>query len=306
MSDNFSLVSSKYNKTEGRQDKTEIKELRNFNNWIKSSLILLCPNNGNVLDICGGRGGDLYKYRFKHVNNYVLFDNADISIKEAENRYNKMDISIRPKNIIFKHVDCFTEDTNQLIPDNLYFDFASCQFAFHYACGNLKHIERLFKNVSERLKKDCLFVGTTVNEHKLIEKLKNSKDFKFGNSKYSIEFDKKEDQNLSRIGTKYYFNLIESVPNVPEYLVHFNTIKKIAEKYNLKLICKKTFEECKKSKFSFISDLDINIPKYRKEKYINVIEKSFERVKDIDNKNKSAVDQWEICDLYLIFIFKKT
>ena len=89
--ENFLNVSSKYNKTEGRQNNSQIQKLRDFNNWIKSSLItLLCPNNANVLDICGGRGGDLFKYRYKHIDYYVLFDNADISVKEAENRYNKM------------------------------------------------------------------------------------------------------------------------------------------------------------------------------------------------------------------------
>ena len=64
--ENFKNVSSKYNKTEGRTEETKIQELRDFNNWIKNSLInLFCPVNSNVLDICGGRGGDIRKYRFK-------------------------------------------------------------------------------------------------------------------------------------------------------------------------------------------------------------------------------------------------
>ena len=39
MSDNnnFKLVSSKYNSVENRTEETKIKELRDFNNWIKMS-----------------------------------------------------------------------------------------------------------------------------------------------------------------------------------------------------------------------------------------------------------------------------
>src|SRR5574344_1767036 len=103
MSDNnnFKLVSSKYNSVENRTEETKIKELRDFNNWIKMSLInLFCPMNSNVFDICGGKGGDIRKYRFKKVNNYVLFDNADLSIKEANIRIGKLDEKTKAKNYI--------------------------------------------------------------------------------------------------------------------------------------------------------------------------------------------------------------
>ena len=96
--ENFKNVSSKYNKTEGRTEETKIQELRDFNNWIKMSLInLFCPVNSNILDICGGRGGDIRKYRFKKVNNYVLFDNADLLIKEANIRIGKLDEKTKAK-----------------------------------------------------------------------------------------------------------------------------------------------------------------------------------------------------------------
>jgi mRNA (guanine-N7-)-methyltransferase len=289
---NFSDVSSKYNKTEGRKEDTKIQGIRNFNNWIKSSLItLLCPNNANVLDICGGRGGDLYKYKFKNINNYVLFDNADVSVMEANKRISEMDKKVKPKNYIVKVADCFVDNIIQEIPENLFFDFASCQFAFHYACGNIEHIKRLFKNVSERLKKGSYFVGTTVNEHQLIDKLKASDNMEFGNDKYNIRFDVEEKANFKRIGTKYYFTLTESVPNIPEYIVHFNSINKIAKQYGLKLIYKKTFEECKNSKFSFINT--------ENSRNMEIVKRNYEKIEDIPK------DQWEVCSLYLIFVYVK-
>ena len=291
---NFSDVSSKYNKTEGRKEDTKIQGIRDFNNWIKSSLItLLCPHNANVLDICGGRGGDLLKYCHKHINNYALFDNADISIVEAKRRISEMDNRMKPKHNIIKVADCFVDDIIKEIPDNLFFDFVSCQFAFHYACGNIEHIERLFKNVSERLKPGALFVGTTVNADELKKRLKENDNLEFGNDNYNIRFEdtNEEKTKFKKIGTKYYFSLIESVPDIPEYVVDFNTVNEIAKKYNLELIYKKTFEECKDTQFSFLKD------KYLKN--FDIVKKKYNRIKNIPK------NQWEVCSLYLIFVYKK-
>ena len=171
--ENFKNVSSKYNKTEGRTEETKIQELRDFNNWIKMSLInLFCPVNSNILDICGGRGGDIRKYRFKKVNNYVLFDNADELIKEANIRIGKLDEKTKAKNYITGVADCFVDNIIKKIPKDLYFDFVSCQFAIHYAFGDKSHIKRLFENMTKRLKKGGILVGTTVDDKKLFERLK--------------------------------------------------------------------------------------------------------------------------------------
>lgn len=290
--ENFNNVSSKYNKTEGRTEETKIRKLRDFNNWIKSSLIsLLCPNNCNVLDICGGRGGDLYKYRYKHINNYVLFDNADVSIKEAKKRVSEMDPRTKAKNYIVDVSDCFVDDIRSKIPDKLYFDFVSCQFAIHYAFGDKKNLTRLFKNITCRLKKGGLFVGTTVNDKQLFKHLEKADNLSFGNDLYSVNFEQKG--NFKNIGSKYYFNLIESVPDIPEYLVRFKLFNKVAEHYGLKLKYKKTFEECRESKFNFIEETENN------KKIHDIIKKNLERIGEIPE------NQWEVCQFYYIFVFEK-
>ena len=294
--ENFKNVSSKYNKTEGRTEETKIQELRDFNNWIKMSLInLFCPVNSNVLDICGGRGGDIRKYRFKKVNNYVLFDNADLSIKEADIRIGKLDEKTKAKNYITGVADCFVDNIIKKIPKDLYFDFVSCQFAIHYAFGDKSHIKRLFENMTKRLKKGGILVGTTVDDKKLFERLKKSSSLTFGNNLYNVRFEQKE--NFKTIGTKYYFTLTEAVPDIPEYLVRFKLLEKVAEKYGLKLLYKKSFQECKDSLFKFADDFPIN--EKVKDKIFESIKTGYERINEIPE------DQWEICDLYYIFVFEK-
>lgn len=293
---NFALVSSKYNKVENRTEETKIKELRDFNNWIKMSLInIFCPINANVFDICGGKGGDIRKYRFKKVNNYVLFDNANLSIKEAKVRVGKLENNIKAKNYIIETVNCFTEDITQKIPKDLQFDFVSCQFAIHYAFDNIKHIKRLFKNITTRLKEGGIFVGTTVDDKKLFEHLRKSDNLEFGNDLYNVRFEQKN--NFKTIGTKYYFTLIEAIPDIPEYLVRFKLFEKVANKYGLKLLYKKSFKECKETLFNFAYEYDLN--KRVKDIVFNSIKIGYNRIGNIPE------NQWEICDLYYIFVFEK-
>lgn len=293
---NFALVSSKYNKVENRTEETKIKELRDFNNWIKMSLInIFCPINANVFDICGGKGGDIRKYRFKKVNNYVLFDNANLSIEEAKVRVGKLENNIKAKNYIIETVNCFTEDITQKIPKDLQFDFVSCQFAIHYAFDNIKHIKQMFKNITTRLKEGGIFVGTTVDDKKLFEHLKKSDNLEFGNELYNVRFEQKN--NFKTIGTKYYFTLTEAIPDIPEYLVRFKLFEKVANKYGLKLLYKKSFKECKETLFNFAYEYDLN--KKVKDTIFNSIKTGYNRIGNIPE------NQWEICDLYYIFVFEK-
>lgn len=289
---NFINVSAKYNKTEGRTEETKIPKIREFNNWIKMSLIsLLCPNNSNVLDICGGRGGDLYKYRYKHINTYTLFDNADVSINEAKRRVSEMDYKSKAKNYIIEVSDCFVDDIIKRLPKDLYFDFVSCQFAIHYAFGNMEHLTRLFKNVTKRLKKGGLFVGTTVNDKELFKHLQQSESLEFGNNLYNIKFNKKS--GFTNLGNKYYFNLVEAVPDIPEYLVRFKMLNKAANHYGLKLKYYKTFKDCRDSQFMFIEENEKN------KKTHDYIKKSLERIGEIPD------NQWEVCSFYCIFVYEK-
>ncbi|MCJ1417371.1 mRNA cap guanine-N7 methyltransferase [Xylographa parallela] len=88
-----------------RQTGSRIKGLRNYNNWVKSTLIQkFSPNEGFVpggrepgkgllvLDIGCGKGGDLGKWAKapQRVELYVGIDPAEVSIEQARSRYAEM------------------------------------------------------------------------------------------------------------------------------------------------------------------------------------------------------------------------
>jgi len=74
--------SERPNSSRLERESSPIIDLRSFNNWIKSVLINKYSqlayrrengaSNENVLDICGGKGGDLQKWAKAHVKEWVL------------------------------------------------------------------------------------------------------------------------------------------------------------------------------------------------------------------------------------------
>src|SRR5947209_13277778 len=95
-----------------RRTDSKIRGLRSFNNWVKSTLIQKFAANEDykpgpwsegggikVLDIGCGKGGDLLKWKSapQPVELYVGVDSAEISIRQAKDRYVKMNEEERRK-----------------------------------------------------------------------------------------------------------------------------------------------------------------------------------------------------------------
>ena len=110
-----------YNTTTGRTKDTKIKQLRDFNNWVKTMLInAYCHEGYAVLDICGGRGGDLHKLGKRNISFLVLADNARENVVEAEKRYREVWFKFPA---YFMCEDCFGVDLSQKLPPGVCFDF---------------------------------------------------------------------------------------------------------------------------------------------------------------------------------------
>lgn len=117
-----------------RKNESEIKGLRSYNNWVKSTLIqrfspeekvveeelgwgeeAKAPEEQKpllILDIGCGKGGDLGKWQLapQPVDLYIGLDPAIKSIQQAEDRYNQMRRGRRPIfNARFMTKDCFGE-----------------------------------------------------------------------------------------------------------------------------------------------------------------------------------------------------
>lgn len=299
---------------EAERKVSNILFLRQFNNWIKSSLInKYCQkldSNLSVLDLCCGKGGDIQKYLIQNVSLYVGADLSANELKNAINRLEKKKAENKSnKKCKFIFIEEDVSDPNNHLMEKIeniyYFDLVSCQFALHYHFEKEDRVNAFLDNVTSKLCDGGYFIGTTVDANVIVKRLRNRKykgnkfyneKFTFGNDFYAVKFNQKRFLKEDGIyGIKYGFFLEDSVDvrniegefnYVDEYLVIFKEFVKLCEKKGLYLVEKKNF-------INFYED-------YSK---INWYKKLFGRMVNLSLKN--IEDQWEIIQLYTVFAFRK-
>ena len=301
---------------EGRKA-SRIIFLRSFNNWVKASMInkycRLLGKGASILELCCGKGGDLDKYFMNQIKLFVGADIARESLANAMERLKKIKNEKYNNNLKIKCIfikDDLSSPQNHFlekIDKKYYFDLVSCQFALHYHFENEKRINTFLKNASERLCEGGYFIGTIIEDNVIIKRLRNRKNIldnkyineklTFGNEYYSVKFYQKHfNINDGPYGIKYGFYLEDSIDNrddegnikyVEEYLIVFKEFEELCKKYGLYLVEKKNFTK-------FYEDY-IKIDQYKK--------LSNKMLKDLDNINIKK--QWEIIQLYMVFVFRK-
>ena len=196
---------------EWRKTDSRIKGLRNFNNWVKSTLIQKFspsddfkaapssddynrnPSNSQllVLDIGCGKGGDLGKWQKapQKVELYVGVDPAEVSVNQARDRYTEM----RQKPFIGEFIakDGFGEwlGTVPIIAEvgidgsvgpggggssrwgGGGFDVVTMMFCMHYAFESEAKARGMLRNVAGSLKKGGRFIGVIPNSDILRSKV---------------------------------------------------------------------------------------------------------------------------------------
>ncbi|KAH6629003.1 mRNA capping enzyme-domain-containing protein [Boeremia exigua] len=181
---------------EWRQTDSKIKGLRSYNNWVKSSLIhkfIGDERNLKILDIGCGKGGDLQKWQAsRKVELYVGCDPADVSIKQAKDRYAQMQKkSRRLFHAEFYAKDCFGEWLGDIPiirdvgidpgvgPGNAQsqrwggggWDMVTMMFCMHYAFESEAKAKGMLRNVAGALKKGGRFIGCIPNSDLLSAKV---------------------------------------------------------------------------------------------------------------------------------------
>jgi len=270
------VVASHYNKVEekGKAARTEsrIFYMRNFNNWIKSNLIgeflekvRAKKEPISVLDLGCGKGGDLLKWKKGEISKLVGVDIADVSIKQAEDRYKTLrrqqDRSLFAAE--FHCVDTCKESILDCVDDkSIRFDLTSCQFVYNYSFDTYPRAEAMLTNACRYLKMGGFFIGTMPNANEIMKRLKMSDSgAEFGNEVFRVKMTTPINWPKARnevppegvvpiFGAEYNFSL-ESVVDCPEYLVHFGTFKKMAEKHGMKLVYAKRFPDYAKQVLEF-------------------------------------------------------
>ncbi|TIA68520.1 hypothetical protein E3P92_03729 [Wallemia ichthyophaga] len=274
-----------------------IFNLKNFNNWIKAVLIASFarfehPPLARVLDIGCGKGGDLNKWTKSNIIDYVGLDIAQVSINQAQARYN--DMRKKSFNTHFNTLDCFKEPLDKAIPkDSLdkQFNAVSCQFAMHYAFDSEESVRCLLENVTKHLKPGGSFIGTIIDASVLIEALGNidsDDNMEFGNSLFRIKFDQRPDEN-NFYGQKYNFHLEDAV-DAPEYLIQWDIFTELARSYGLELLAYKPFQEI-----------------FYEQIHVTEFQRLASHLKIIDDYGTPILsdDEWGTVGIYVAFAFKK-
>jgi mRNA (guanine-N7-)-methyltransferase len=201
------------------------------------------------------------------------------------------------------------EKSDDILPQKETFNFLSMQFAFHYMFSQLVTIERFFHGVSNRMDLNAYFVVTTVSADALISHLMNTSEKKIvlkdekDRITCEIEFDSaslerllnKRDQDIEEdwMGIQYRFRLFDEdttqAVDAPEWLVPNSTLKKMAEKYQLKIV-----EQCR------LTDFALN------ELYNNNAGEDLWKRMNVSNQQGTLSDiEWKIASLYQVIVFQK-
>ncbi|KAJ2845365.1 mRNA cap guanine-N7 methyltransferase [Coemansia erecta] len=266
---------------------TRITGLRLFNNWVKSVLISQYAYPGcRVLDLGCGKGGDLKKWVIAAIGEYVGMDIAQVSVSHAHQRF----LALRSPSFEarFYAQDCYGDPLeNTLQPPDYQADIISAQFCLHYAFESESKVRQMLHNVSSHLRTGGTFVITIPNANWLMWMMKNKKSTTFGNSVYTVKFEREEPVTL--YGFPYAFTLDEAVEDCTEYLVHLPSFVELAETFDLVLVYSKGFH-------------DFYYEKLMDRKYVEL----FHRMRVVDEERPSiSDDEWEAIGIYLTVVFRK-
>lgn len=256
------VVATHYNKLEEKglaeRSKSRIFFMRNFNNWIKSTLInefltktkstLKLGEPLRVLDMCCGKGGDLLKWDKGNITHLICTDIADVSIQQCEERYKSMlERSQKQKFGKLFTAEFFACDSTlhrlreKYKDPSIELNIVSCQFAFHYSFESLNQAECMIRNAAECLRTGGYFIGTIPDAYDIMKRKRESGSNEIGNDLYKITF-LGDAESPPLFGAKYNFEL-DGVVNCPEFLVYFPLLVKLARKFGLKLVMKERFED---------------------------------------------------------------
>lgn len=281
------------NQTRVTRKDSPIYQMRQFNNWLKSVQIYHHTRPGNsVLDLCCGKGGDLFKWSQAKCTSYVACDTAALSVQELANRYNQMKSApFRPTLLVG---DCFQHRISQYLPEHTTFDVVSCQFAIHYAFETENRVRTLLQNVTDRLKPGGFFIGTTVDANVLVRKIRAIDQISIETPVYSVTFDEeyasKHFAPGNPYGIRYTFTLDQSVEDCPEFLVHFPSFEAVAAEFDLELVLLCNFHTFFKE---FSSE---KYPRYRD---------LLLSMKVLNAEGTISAEQWDAIYLYTAFAFRK-
>lgn len=222
------------------QETGNYKEVRNYNSYVKTSMLNEVKTMENVVDLCSGRGQDFFRYA-NYGAKLVLFIEYDkLAIAELISRklqYSRMP-DAKPIQIIVVQANLLDpaktiiekiHQTGYLIPN---FDLAVCNFAFHYMSGTMKSMNNFADLVHRLLKPAGIYMMTIFSSDKIEELEKKWVVYEpDGSIKYKIKkkYDKLE------VGSEIKVKLPFSESTYSEPLVNLDKLPSVFKKFDQRM-----------------------------------------------------------------------
>lgn len=152
---------------------------RKYCNYVKRDLLSKCKSQPNtfLLDLCSGRGGDMFKWKDLGIGVVVGLDSDPKSTKEAIRRYLVNKTKLYGTKIRFHTVDVTNKEmVRKILAKNgsRRPSIVSCMFALHYFCASQESLDLFLSIVSQNLQPGGLFVGVCPDKEYIVRMLEGS------------------------------------------------------------------------------------------------------------------------------------
>jgi ubiquinone/menaquinone biosynthesis C-methylase UbiE len=213
---------------------SHMTKMKKYNNRIKSYMINKYVDSGvKVLDIAGGRGGDLMKYEKRKVGEILLLNIDEGGLAEAKRRFPRMSFRTQLGN------------AREKLKIEGEFEVVSIQFAIHYMLGSKKTWDNFFKNIDGVLKKGGIFMCSFLDGGSVYQVLEKTGEIDYlgDNNKSSIfKLEKLYEGKMKDLGQEIKV-ISENFGEMNEYLVNVDFVTKYFEKKGYELLEDKFFKE---------------------------------------------------------------
>lgn len=211
--------------TQQQRQESVIFGLKKLNNLLKRALIAEAMSKLSntakplyVVDLCGGKAGDLQKYiqNCKIASRklfYLLIDNSEQEVQRAKQRFSKLPPNdravVQEAHFVLANVSTWHKNTDLHDKYRNYessCDIVSCQFALHYICDTRENHAILWNIVNWFSKPSSLFIASFPSRSRVLQ----WRDANVTNELCKIQFVSKN---------RYLFSLSGAIQDCPENLM---------------------------------------------------------------------------------------
>jgi SAM-dependent methyltransferase len=147
---------------------THFERMRKFHNKIKEHLYnKYCRGTSSLLELCSGKGGDLYKWYHNDIKLVQGYDICEKSVEEGKRRLGQLESRAGKLDYHFNVLDLSTEKAAHVVKSiskqqtkGHGYDVICCQFGIHYFFGSQDCLKNVLSIVKDNLKASGVFIIT--------------------------------------------------------------------------------------------------------------------------------------------------